>query len=354
VRRALLVATVACLLAPAPAAARVPRDFFGVMVNGLLDAPNAPLNAQAAAMRRDGVTTMRIDIPWDVAEPSPGQFDFSLADRKVLAAARADVDVLVLLHRTPAWAALQPGQPFSPPRDPGLFAAFARTLVERYGPKGSLWREHPEVRPRPVRAWEVWNEPNLRVYWTKQPFMRGYARLLNATYSAIKHADRRATVVMGAMANFSWVDLRRLYRKAGVKLRFDVAAAHPFSGRPSNAVKIVRLNRRVLDENGGRRKPIWLTELTWSSAKGRKKPLTKDWEVTEAGQARRLREAYTLFARDRRAMRLQRIYWYTWVTIDRDSPNSFDYSGLRTMRPDGRIVDKPVMAAFRAMVRRLR
>ena len=353
-RRALLAAAVACLLAPASASARVPRDFFGVMVNGLMDSPAAPLDAQSADMRRDGVTTERIDISWDLVEPSPGQFDFSLSDRKVLAAARAGLDVLALIQRTPSWAAVQPGQPFSPPRDPAQFAAFARTLVARYGPGGALWRQHPDVRPRPLRAWEVWNEPNLSVYWTRQPFMRGYARLLNATYAAIKGVDRHATVVMAGMANFSWRDLRRLYRKAGVKLRFDVAAAHPFSGRPSNAVKIVRLNRQVLNENGARSKPIWLTELTWSSAKGRKKPLTKDWEVTERGQARRLRQAYTLFARERKALRLQRIYWYTWVTIDRNSPNSFDYSGLRTMQPNGTIVDKPVMAAFRAMVRKLR
>ena len=187
----------------------------------------------------------------------------------------------------------------------------------------------------PVRDWEIWNEPNLAVYWTQQPFMRPYARLLNAAYAAIKGADGGATVVMAGLANFSWRDLARLYRSAGVRLRFDAAAAHPFSGRPSNAVKIVRLNREVLDRHGAARKPLWLTELTWSSAKGRKTPITKDWETTEAGQAQRLRQAYTLFVKARRSLRLQRIYWYTWVTSDRDSVNSFDYSGLRTLLPDG-------------------
>ncbi|MGZ6709847.1 MAG: hypothetical protein ACXVFN_23270, partial [Solirubrobacteraceae bacterium] len=210
------------------------------------------------------------------------------------------------------------------------------------------------VSPRPVRAWQVWNEPNLAVYWTEQPFMRGYARLLDATYAAIKRADPGSTVVMAGLANFSWRDLERLFAKAGAKLRFDVAAVHPFSGRPSNSVKIVRLNREALDRHGAARKPIWLTELTWSSAKGRKQNLTKDWETTEAGQAVRLRQAYALFVRARRALRLDRIYWYTWVTVDRDSPNSFDYSGLRTLRPDGSVVDKPAARAFRAVVRRYR
>jgi Beta-galactosidase len=351
-RRAAVAAFIAVLLLPAAAAAKVPRDFFGVTANGPLDAPAFPLDAESAAMRAAGVGTERMEISWDLVEPQKGQYDFTLPDRKVLAAARAGIDVLALIVRSPAWAAQHPAQPFSPPRDPADYAAFATALVARYGPNGQLWREHPEVAPRPVRTWQVWNEPNIALYWTKQPFMRGYARLLNIAYAAIKQADPKATVVMAGLANFSWRDLRRLFERGGTNLRFDVAAVHPFSGRPSNSLKIVALNRQVLDRHGASGKPIWLTELTWSSAKGRKRKLTKNWETTEAGQAERLRTAYGLFVRDRKALKLKRIYWYTWVTVDRDSPNSFDYSGLRTARPDGTVVDKPAARAFRAVVRR--
>jgi Beta-galactosidase len=353
-RRAVLIALVAALCLPAVAHAGVPRDFFGVMANGPLDQPTFPLDAESAAMRRDGVGSERMEVAWDLVEPQPGQYDFTLPDRKVLAAARAGIDVLALIVRTPGWAAAQQGSVFSPPRDPADYAAFAKVLIARYGPNGELWRAHPEVKPRPVRAWQIWNEPNIAVYWTQQPFMRGYAHLLNAAYTAIKQADRGATVVMAGLANFSWRDLRRLFKKGGTTLRFDVAAVHPFSGRPSNSVKIVGLNRSVLDRYGARTKPIWLTELTWSSAKGRKKPLTQDWETTEAGQAQRLLQAYRLFVRARHALRLERIYWYTWVTVDRGSPNSFDYSGLRTQRADGRVVDKPAARAFREVVKRYR
>jgi len=353
-RRALLAAVIAALCLPAGAAAGVPRDFFGVMANGPLDAPGFPLDAESAAMRSAGVQTERMEISWDLVEAQKGQYDYALTDRKVLAAARAGIDVLALIVRSPGWAAQHPGNPFSAPRDPAAYAAFATTLVARYGPGGALWREHPEVVARPVRAWQVWNEPNLAVYWNEQPFMRGYARLLNAAYAAIKQADRGATVAMAGLANFSWRDLERLFAKGAAKLRFDVAAVHPFSGRPSNAVKIVGLNRQVLDRHGAKSRPIWLTELTWSSAKGKKQKLTQNWETTEAGQALRLRQAYRLFVRARHALRLERIYWYTWLTVDRDSPNSFDYSGLRTQRPDGSVVDKPAARAFRAVVRRYR
>jgi hypothetical protein len=353
-RRAAVAALLVVALLPASAAAAVPRDFFGVMANGPLDAPSFPLDAESTAMRSAGVGTERMEIAWDLVEPKQGQYDFTLPDRKILAAAKAGIDVLGLIVRTPSWAAQQPGQPFSPPRDDADYAAFATALIARYGPNGQLWRDHPDLPKRPVRDWQVWNEPNIAVYWTKQPFMRGYAHLLGAAYAAIKRADPQATVVMAGLANFSWRDLERLFERGGTTLRFDVAAVHPFSGRPSNSVKIVGLNRQVLNRHGARRKPIWLTELTWSSAKGKKRKLTQNWETTEAGQAQRLRAAYGLFIKARKVLRLQRIYWYTWVTVDRDSPNSFDYSGLRTERPDGTVVDKPAARAFRAVVRRYR
>jgi polysaccharide biosynthesis protein PslG len=353
-RRAVVALLLAALALPALAAARVPRDFFGVMANGPLDQPGFALDAETTAMRSAGVGSERIEVAWDLVEPQRGQYDFALPDGKVLAAARAGIDVLALVVRSPTWAAREPGQPFSPPRSPADYASFLRVLVARYGPGGALWREHPEVPPRPVHAWQVWNEPNIAVYWTRQPFMREYARLLDRAYGAIKAADRGATVAMAGLANFSWRDLARLFERGGRRLRFDVAAVHPFSGRPANSVKIVALNRRVLDRHGARHRPIWLTELTWSSAKGRKRRLTKNWETTEAGQALRLGQAYRLFVRARRRLRLERIYWYTWVTVDRDSPNSFDYSGLRTLLPDGTVIDKPAARAFRAVVRRYR
>jgi Beta-galactosidase len=350
-RWVLAFAVLLCL--PAGAEARVPRDFFGVMANGALDRPGFALDAESRRMRRAGIGTERIEVAWDLTEPERGRYDFALTDRKVLAASRAGLDVLALVVRSPSWAAADPEQPFSPPRDPADYARFLRTLVARYGPNGSLWRAHPDVRPRPVRAWQVWNEPNLAIFWSVQPFMRRYATLLDTAYRTLKRADRRATVVMAGLANFSWRDLQRLFDTGGRRLRFDVAAVHPFSGRPSNSVRIVGLNRAVLDRHGARRKPIWLTELTWSSGVGRK-PKVKSWETTEAGQARRLTEAYALYARARKRLRLGRIYWYTWVTGDRDARRWSHYAGLRTLRPDGRIVDKPAMGAFRAIVRKLR
>jgi hypothetical protein len=350
---ALLIAG-ALLFAPAIASsadAATPKGFFGVMVNGPLDDPSVDLDAQAAAMKADGVQSWRVEMAWDQVEPARGQFAWPATDRKVLAAARQGIDVLGLALRAPGWANGGSGNPFTPPSKPADFAGYLKALVARYGPTGSLWLEHPEVPKRPVRAWEIWNEPNLKDYFTRQPFAKPYAAMLRAAYAAVKAADKGATVLMASMANYSWRDLAKLLDVSGPRLRFDAAGAHPFSGRPSNAVKIVRLNRQALDKRGYKKVPLWLTELTWSSAKGKKTPLTQNWETTEAGQASRLRDVYRLLLAQRRSLRLARVFWYTWATVDNGSKNSFDYSGLNQFRPDGTFRAKPALAAFRSVAK---
>lgn len=366
------LALAAWALAAAPAQARqVPPGFFGVMVNGPLDRDEVDLDAEFSVMRASGVESIRLPMQWAEIQPYrtfaevPAErrdrfvdegdgipSDFRFTDARVLAAARQGISVLGLVLRAPGWAARDPSKAFSPPRDNADYARFLRTLIHRYGPAGTFWALHPDVAPLPVRAWQIWNEPNIRNYFAQRPYQKPYRRLLAAAYQAVHAADPGGRVVMAGLANFSWRALSSLYR-AGVKGRFDVAAVHPFSGRPSNSLKIARLNREVMDRNGDRRRPIWVTEITWSSALGQKKNVLHNWETTEKGQAARLREAYGLYARERRRLRLGRMYWYTWASVDRDSPNSFDWSGLRTLRPDGTLADKPALGAFRDVVRSL-
>jgi hypothetical protein len=351
VRRLPHLALLLLALLPATASAqRLPKDFFGMMANGPLDSPKTDLMAEGVVMRAAGVESQRVPFNWDqIQRDRDAPPDWTETDGKVLAAAANGMSVLALVVGSPPWASTHPSIPLSPPKDPSTYGDFLRLAIARYGPFGTFWAEHPEVTPIPIRAWQVWNEPNLSDYFSVQPFPRPYVRLLRAARKAIKAADPGATVVMAGLANFSWKDLEKLY-KAHVKGLFDVAAVHPFSGFPRNSVKIVRSNRRVMDRNGDRRKPIWLTELTWTSAKGKTKNI-HNWETTEAGQARRLTRGYTLYIKERRKLGLQRIYWYTWAGYD-SPPNSFDYSGLRHSDANGDFSDKPALAAFRKITRR--
>jgi hypothetical protein len=352
--RVLLAALLAAalLLVPASAQAAVPRSFFGVMVNGPLDDPAVDLRAEGATMRAAGVGTWRVELAWDLIERERGRLDWAATDRKVLAAAANGIDVLGLLVRAPTWANGNGLDPFAPPRS-GLLGGFAQAAALRYGPSGSLWREHPEVPRRPIRHWQAWNEPNIRNYLRAQDWPRVYGRLLREVDAGVARSDRGARIVLAGLANFSWRDMATLLRRGG-RLPFDIAAVHPFSGRPSKSLRITQLNRRALDAAGRRRTPLWLTELTWSSGKSSKPQETVTWETTLRGQADRLRQAYRLYLRERARLRLGRVFWYTWASVDRGSPNAFDYSGLRGTSEQGALVDKPALAAFRAVTRAAR
>lgn len=356
-RRVLIIATLVVLGgAPAPAGASarsVPPGFFGAMANGPLELPGVDLDAEFGVMRRAGVESARVPMRWPAIEARRGLADFTATDRTVAAAARRGVGVLGLVYGSPAWAATDPRNPFAPPRADADYAAFLRALVGRYGPRGSFWAANPGLPRRPVRAWQLWNEPSLPRYFAVRDWAPRYARLARAGYRAVKGADRGATVVAAGLPNFSWRDLRSLYR-AGARggRHFDVVAIHPFTGTAAGSVEILRRVRRVMNRHGGRRTPIWVTEVSWPSGRGKAKS-NQRWVTTPRGMAVKVREVYTAYARARRSLRLQRAYWYAWATTDRDSPNAFDYAGLRTYTPAGRFADKPAVRAYREIARRL-
>jgi arabinogalactan endo-1,4-beta-galactosidase len=370
VRRLLPALLAVALLVPASAEAaqrRVPQGFFGVMADGvLLDRTDAQLAHEFDVMQANGVESVRIVVYWAELQPHPagsplpdgwrlGRGDvpttFAPTDRLFEQAARHGMSVLPVILRSPGWAAENPRLYTSPPKADSTYTNFLGTLIDRYGPHGTFWSEHPDVPLRAQRDWQIWNEPNIDRYWgSPHPFAKRYAQLLRASYKAIKAADPGARVVLTGFANFSWRALAAAYR-AGIRGNFDLAAVHPFSGHLKYVLKIVRLNREVMARNGDAGKDIAISELTWPSAKGKTKN-TVGFETTEHGQALRLRNAFNALLRVRRREHIERITWSTWLTPDRDSPNSFDWSGLRKLdpsHPSGEPIDKPALAAYRAI-----
>ena len=66
------------------------------------------------------------------------------------------------------WSTAPPGAPLNhvyPPKSNAAFAAFARAIAARYGNDGSFWRDNPSIPRRPIRVWQVWNEPNAKSFW---------------------------------------------------------------------------------------------------------------------------------------------------------------------------------------------
>ena len=270
--------------------------------------------------------------------------DYSLMDQLVTAAATRHIALLPEVQIAPAWAARHPGQFASPPSDPEQFAAFMGALARRYGPGGSFWTEHTELTAQPLRYWQIWNEPSFNTFWSDQPFADDYVALVRASRNAIKAVDPGAKIVLAGLPNKSWNSLEKIY-KAGGRDTFDIAAFHPFTAKVDGVRTILQRDRKVMSRYGDSRKQLWVTELSWTSAKG-KTTVNYGNEQTEKGQAKNLAAAYRMLAKYRGKLHIGRVYWYTWLSRDTQRDYPFDWAGLFRIR-NGKLTAKPALKAFR-------
>ncbi len=374
-RRLLLVPLFALLAlvvaAPLPAQARVPRGFVGMDIAGPFFYPGMNENGEMGGIAATGVQSVRTLFDWAQIEPYPNfaavpaasrseftnvgglPFNFTATDQVVALAAAHGLTVLPVLEYAPRWDSSHPGSSGAPPKSMAPYGRFAAALVHRYGPHGSFWSQNPSIRRVPITMWQIWNEPNFTVYWAKQPFEPGYVKLLRAAHNAIKAADRHAKVVLAGLTNFSWQYLTRIYKIKGARRLFDVVAAHPYTANPSGVVTILEKVRAVMARFGDRRKPIIASEVSWPSAKGQAVTLFEN-ATTEAGQAKKTGQTVRLLARDRKKLRLQAFYYYTWVANETQPGarvDPFNFAGLfRFINGQGTTV-KPAYAAFVSAVR---
>ena len=90
------IAVLAAIAFAAPASARPPAGFFGVV-------PQAPLSAADLDRIGDAGLSLRLPVTWYGVEPEPGVFDFTELDRVIGAAAERGIPVMPQLGGTPSW-----------------------------------------------------------------------------------------------------------------------------------------------------------------------------------------------------------------------------------------------------------
>jgi polysaccharide biosynthesis protein PslG len=319
-------AVIALLLAFVPAARAASDDpFYGVVIQ------QAASSQEFELMRAGGVGTVRFVLPWTVVQRQRGAaFRWSLPDRTVTSAAESGIQATPFLYGTPAWAQRCPWSdahkcihraPIASPAAMNGWKRFVTAAVARYGPGGQFWAENPSLPYEPITAWQIWNEPNLPVYWEPKPSVGGYAKLLALSRDAIRAVDPDAEIVLGGMngdgggsrhAVTAWSYLTKLYRERGARSLFDAAAIHPYDPGATGAIGEVKRLRSVIathHDSAG----LWVSEIGWSSDN---KGLTNSAGLV--GQAQRLKAAYDSLVDRRNAWNLERVYWYAW----RDTPRS--------------------------------
>src|SRR5436190_6643418 len=356
--RQLLVALFVALAAAVPAnAAR--RDFAGISSDDTFHGSSAYRNAAFTRQRAAGVQLIRINWDWAAIERSPGRYSFGEYDSYVGAAAAHHLRLLPVLHDPPRFRSSAPRHGAQrgeyPPSNFGAMGAFAAACVRRYGPKGSFWRSHPGLPKVPIRAWQVWNEPSLPIYWRPRPSPSAYVHLLSAVRFGLRAADPHAEVVTagvppsklrGAIRLTSF--LKRMYR-AGARRVFRTFALNSYARNTRELSRTIRAVRRIMRRYGDGRKKIWITELGWASSGPRHR-----FNVGRRGQARRIKSVLRWVRHRRRKLRLRGVVYFQWRDQRPYPPTYKDMWGLHTGLLDLGGNPKPALRTFTRYARRLR
>jgi hypothetical protein len=327
--------------AGASTAAAVPANFWGVV-------PQAtPTPEQLQRLKRGGVDSIRVPVVWSaIQQTKGGPFDWSGVDGVIAAAANARIEVLPFLTGAPTWAVPMDGRYKSPKNLPvrtalqkSSWSTFAVEAVRRYGPNGTFWTDNPLLPRRPIRTWQVWNEPNF-MYFVARPNPAEYGQLVKLTHSALKAADPGSKLILGGLfsrpaeanlhrkpplAYFAADFLEQLYDDTpGIKSMFQGVALHPYTATFKRLEPYVEEVRDVLRANHDGAKGLWLTEVGWSS-----KPPAKNNSFAKGpgGQATQLKGAFRVIENRAAKWHLQRVYWFS-IDDHPGSCNFCDGSGL--------------------------
>jgi hypothetical protein len=306
------------IAAPAASAMTLRTGFFGPE---LVSPQQGTRELWAGRVAGTGASLERIDVSWRAVAPpkrpagfdpkdpaSPGYYWTEL-DAAVRSAAAHGLQVMFDVLSAPEWAE-GAGRPANvtpgtwKPRA-GAFGDFAQALAARYS--GSF--PDPLVPgssiPR-VRYFEVWNEPNLKIYlnpqWegNRETGAAIYRELVNRFYTGVKAVQPDSEVIAGSLAPWGQGRasgfahpiefLRSMLCLRGSSLRplpcpepahFDVLSAHPINiGAPTRSAvnpldvsppdlgRVTTVLNRA-EQTGralpGGRKPLWVTEF-WTDS----------------------------------------------------------------------------------------
>jgi len=228
---------------------------------------------------------------------------------------RNGVAVLLPLGMSPRWASMRPNEASTyqpgnaaPPRDINQWRTYVRTVATRY--KGR------------IRQYEIWNEPNLKMFWTGT-----VEQMLNLTREAseiIHSVDPNAIVVSPSATTVSGVTWLSEFLAMGGGRYVDVIGYHFYvmPQPPEAMVPLIQRVKQTMQDHGVGAKPLWNTETGWALPK----PFPSD-ELAAGYLTRAMILAWSAG--------VERFYWYSWdnhnwVTIQTTEKDN------RTLTPAGK------------------
>jgi hypothetical protein len=354
-KRGLLLAfTIAlCLSAPAMAAAQ-PNPFVGTVSDETFEALGymyqpGSIDSIAAA----GVGTLRQTFDWQYLRKGD-RLNWDILDHYIGGAAQRGITILPVLFNPPSELTTIPPvgalRGFYPPADPGAMGSYGAQLAARYGSGGSFWAENPSIPRHPVTSWQIWNEPNLPVYWRPRQSPKAYAKMLCSASQQIKAVDPSAEIVTAGLPKsrirgsiLPATFVRKLYRAGGAGC-FDTVALNAYAPTGKGVVKLVSGFRRLLNKLGARKVSLRVTEFGWAD-QGPERPRARFTSGVNR-QGKFIAAALKGLWRARNRLHVRGAVYYSW----RDQPvyaGGRNFWGLHTGLNRMNGTAKPALRWFR-------
>jgi polysaccharide biosynthesis protein PslG len=312
-RKTILFALVAILtLAVCSTAGAVPRQFFGIVQSSAVE------NSDYQKMGQAKVGTVRFVMSWPAIQPTSGSgYNWKNVDVQVGNLANQGIQAFPTIYGSPSWVASKPKQP--PLKGKAAKEAwrnFLTAAVERYGSGGAYWHttyqtQFPNGKVKPIKWWQIWNEPNLNKFFPKKNAAHQYAKLVKLSHEAIKKSDSHAKLVLAGMPSFKKPHankfLANLYKVKKFKKAFEAAAVHPYAPKMDKFRTAVERMRKTMKKHHDGHAQLWLTEVGWGS-KSNKQRLNKG----KQGQKRMLKQSFKLLVHKRHSWHIAGVQWYDW------------------------------------------
>jgi hypothetical protein len=251
-----------------------------------------------------GFRWVRMDLKWDVTEHERGRYDFGEYDRLVKALDEYKIQVLFILDY---------GNPLytngAPPRTAETRQAFARwatAAAKHFSNRGIIW--------------EIYNEPNVSMFWPPKPNVSEYVELSLAVGRAFRSEVPNEKLIGPAVSGIDFRFLDACF-KGGLLDYWDAVSVHPYRQHdPETAVvEYCRLRKLIsayrFRSGSNRMIPIISGEWGYSSV----------WPgMTEEKQGERFaREMLTNVANE-----IPISIWYDWRDDGSDPKDPEHHFGL--------------------------
>jgi len=265
-----------------PANAQVAPTFFGmdlskgIMLGEPWPVDNICVNPAKGCAGFGGIRLWDSGVSWDVMNPAPGQYDWSLFDAWLTAAQVNKVDVEYTFGRVPQWAASDPRNPTctggggggpgkcSPPDDlkPDGTGAdqhwkdFVTAIATRAAGR--------------VHYWEMWNEGGNPARWLGTSAQ--LVRMVKDARSIILTIDPTAVILSpsGGIRSPVELDWWKKFLDAGGGNYVDAIAIHSYLQTEGHQpvpeqlkVYLPQFVAKYLKPHGLDKKPIFDTEASW-------------------------------------------------------------------------------------------